>query len=213
MRIMASFEELTDWINKAVPKADVDIFRPADMLRDGITNCLGRAGLARAALLAGQLVSEGVPAEKLVLIFNQSHGLEFKPGRFWMGHAALVVDAEPGVILDSYGRSCVSRLNTTSWKPGVPPTEQGVITHHADLAAQQRQKWGDLSPERRAYLGREAIYQGLPFSRAYEFSEGLERYQLDHPTLRSGPLVTPDDYAEAYAVLFERLANNISAAA
>ncbi|HEU4985253.1 MAG TPA: hypothetical protein VFT58_06395 [Nitrososphaera sp.] len=154
-------------------------------------------------MVGAALLLDSRPEASLSLLISESHGAKRRPGKYWFGHAELVVDTgEESALVLTARRVAFGDLQSTNWLPGLRPEEQDVITGLAPRAT----GFGEdtVTPsEVMSYLAGivdadEAEFSARNRYRAYSFAEGVERYQLDHPDLRAGPIVQVADYINLY---------------
>jgi hypothetical protein len=134
------------------------------------------------------------------LLIAHNHGMEAKPDKHWMGHAALALP-ELGMILEAYADGThLRQLSETSW----PPSQDNVVIDHCQLQRLEKLRQS-LRPqdikEAESFWGPPHIYDKHHLLNAYSLTDGIARYQASLPSLAQEASYTVDDYAACYAKL------------
>ena len=153
------------------------------MRQTGNGSCIARKALAAL------LIETIDPSEELSLLISTRHGKEnYKPG-----HAALAAGTS-GVLIDSEEFVHLDNLATLTWKPGVPPYAQGIVSTRSAYT-------GPPHPNLpRDFEGRELLpphYMVLPVAK------GLVWYQEQGAAFRREPPATLEEYRREFAGVLE----------
>lgn len=189
---MSDLEKIITNVNQALPNYGQGIMRPSEMTLTRRANCFGRLATIGSALL-----ENGLSDRSLSLLISRSHSREFKPGRYWIGHVALVVDIEDGAVVDDFGAAFKRSLKAVTW-PGARTNDGQVgVVDLVKVAKMTSGDWGS-NPSLAALYGTREVYDMQPLFTAHPFAEGIDRYQLEHPDLRESPRIQVADYASFY---------------
>lgn len=93
---MLNLNVIASLVNQEVPDFRMGLHRPNEMMRIRASDCLGRAILAYT-LLRSMGVSDG----EMSLLVDDTHAQEYAPGRYWNGHASLLVEGGSDGLIDS----------------------------------------------------------------------------------------------------------------
>lgn len=187
----ANLNYVIERVNRALPEYGRGIVSPYEMESTGKANCFGRL----AVIGAGLIVEGANDQASLGWLISLSHGFEFKPRRYWLGHAFLtIIEQSESCLVDAtdYAYSC--SLSRTTWRPGdtshrpfidlvvnreIIEGKGGIGQHTPDTT--------DSLSYAQAWLLRSAL------ARYDDFSQGIREYQGRHPMLQ-GTRYEPADY-------------------
>jgi hypothetical protein len=195
-----TLEEIIATVNTELPRHGRGILRPSDMARTGSASCFGRIATIGSALHAS-----GVPGEALTLLTSRSHALEFKAGRCWLGHTALVLHIKDEILVDAPAYSAhTDDLGATTWPGATANDNQIEVVDEYKMAKYTGEEW-DNDPYLSYIYGTREVYNAQPLFTAHPLIQGIELYQRLHPELNASPRVHADDYAVFYDSLLTQM--------
>jgi hypothetical protein len=187
--------EVMAGVNDALPEYGRGIITPEEMQATRTASCFGRL----AAIGAG-LIVEGTDPESMGWLISLSHGIEYKPQNYWLGHVFLTLvepQSQDYRLIDSTNQALLRDTSATSWRPSDNSRKPFVDFIVLNEIIQGEGGLGHHTPDTGESIQYAQAWALRSFFAKYSYAEGLHQYQQAHPQF-AAPSLEMADYDKFY---------------